>query len=105
MIATEHIAGGRATLAKWRAAKLPAPHDERVLQQPALLEIADQRGYWLVRARHLLRQSVANIFFRTCPMEIPAPVEELHEPHTLLEEPPSQHAVVRKTRFARFRAV
>ena len=38
-------------------------------------------------------------------VEVPAPVEELHEAHALFDQPPGQQAVVGEARLARLRAV
>src|SRR5439155_14419742 len=44
MVAAEDVARRRATFAERRAAKLAAPDDERVVEQTALAQVADERG-------------------------------------------------------------
>ena len=82
------------------AAELGAPHDERVLQQAALFEIAQKSGGGLVHdfavldvlgVQRLVAIPVAHAFATS----LIGPVEELHEAHAALDEPPSEDAVAR----------
>lgn len=72
------IASG--ALAHRRAAEFPAPDDQGVIEHPALFEIFQQRGRWLVGKfggdRH--------VFFNIT-MVIPSPVVELDEADSALE--------------------
>jgi hypothetical protein len=72
-----------------RAAELPAPDDQRVVEQPALLEVRHQRGHALVDVAALVGQAPAQIG-----VVIPVGVVQLHQPHAALDEPPGQQAVV-----------
>jgi hypothetical protein len=101
MIAPEDVAGRCATFAERRAAEFAAPDDERIVEQTTLAEVADERGHRPVGAGHLLRQAVTDILARSGAMEVPAPVEELHEAHPLLEQAAAEQAVVGKAGLAR----
>ena len=83
-----------------RAPELPAPHHQRVLQQPALLQIFDQRRRRLIDlARHLFQR------LPQIGMVIPVRVIKLHEPHPALHQPPGQQTVIRVAGLARLRPV
>ena len=61
--------------------------------------ISAATGLSIVRA--LLGQAVADVLARAGAVEVPAPVEELHEAHALLDQPAGEQAVVREARAAR----
>ncbi len=105
MVATEHLAGRGAAFAEGRTAELAAPDHQGVLEQTALLEVADQRCHRPIGGRHLLGEAVGEAAGRAGAVEIPAPVEELDEPHALLDQAARQQAVVGKARLARLGAV
>lgn len=77
----------RASLAERRAAELAGAEHERVVEEAAAIEILYQGCRRLVERGSLLRQPVADALVRTGPVEIPAPVEEMHEADALLDEP------------------
>ena len=79
---------GRIPLAEGRATELPPPGDERVVEEPALLEVEDQRRRRPLGVTALLlelREEVAVL--------IPAGVHELHEPGASFEESACDQAV------------
>jgi hypothetical protein len=93
------IAALRAFLEEGHAAELGAPDDERVLQQAALFQVADQSGGGLVedvRMHVILRLEIAV----AVPVEFAAAgigtVEELHETHAALDEATGEDAVLRE---------
>ena len=75
-------------LAHRRAAELAAPEDEGVLEQPATLEVADQRRRGLVD----LTRAQLDVALDPA-VVIPGPVVELHEAHAALEQSPREQAV------------
>jgi hypothetical protein len=80
---------GIADLAHRSATKLTAPHHKRVVQQTALLQVADQRRSGLVNlARHLIER-LAEVR-----VMVPIGVIELHEAHPALHQSPRQQTVV-----------
>ena len=105
MIAALVHALGGAAFAEWCAAEFAAPHDERVVEQTALLQLADERGDGLVGSRHFASEAVLDFLVRIRAVEVPAPVEKLHETHALFEQAAREQAVIGKARLARFRAI
>ena len=97
MVAAQQFRAGGAAFAERRAAELAAADDQRVVEQAALLQILDQGRDRLVHRRAFLRQTILDVRFALGAVEIPAPIEELHEPHSLLGQPPGEQAVVGKT--------
>ena len=73
-----------------RAAEFSAPDYQRVLQEPALLQVNDQRGGSLVGL-----EALASDFFRQVVVLIPAAVEQLHEAHSALGHSSGENAVRR----------
>ena len=74
-------------LAVDRAAELAAPDDQRIVQQPALLQILDQRLAGLIDVAALVRQIAGDIA-----MLVPAAMKDLHESHIAFGHPASQQA-------------
>ena len=83
-----------------RPAELAAPDDQRVVEQPALLQVLDQRGAGLVGVLAVLLEVVDQVA-----VLVPGLVEDLHEPHAALDQPAGQQAVVGERRLARLGAV
>ena len=98
------IAALRALLEKGHPPELRAPNDQRVLEQTPLLQVADQRGGGLV---HDWGVDVVLFLQRVVPIPVELPsarvgsVEELHEAHPALNQPPRQDAVLGKSRLVR----
>src|SRR5262245_44941836 len=82
------VAVGQLALAIDGASEFPAPNDERVIEQAAPFEVADQRGRRLVRALALQREVAGQIV-----MLIPAAVVKLDEANTALGEPAREQTV------------
>ena len=92
--------GAFVALRHRRAAKLAGPHDERVIEHPALLEIGNERGAGLVdllgaERQLLLQQTVV----------IPIAVVELDKTYAALRETAREQAVRGKRTVARRAAV
>ena len=77
-----------APLAVDRATELPSPDDQGVLEQPAPLEVHDERRARLVGVLRLRAQLAVEV-----QVLVPAPVEQLHHPHATLQHPPREQAV------------
>ena len=92
--AAEVIAAGRRlarTLAERRAAEFAAPDHKRLVEKPALLEVAHERRARLIGVAALdgeMRMQVSVL--------VPARVHQLHEADAALGEPPRDQAVVRE---------
>ena len=65
----------------------------------------DQGGDRLVDFAALAGKTVHEVIVFTRAVHVPAAVEQLHESHALLDEPPGQEAVVGKRHDARLCAV
>ena len=89
-----------ADLAHRRAPEFAAPDDQRVVQQSALLQVADQRGRGLVDFASYLIERLAEVG-----VMVPIGVIELHEAHAALHQAARQQAVVRVAGLARLGAV
>src|SRR5262249_20663244 len=74
-------------LAEDGAAELGGEDDERVLEQPALLQVLDQRGGGLVDVAALVRELA-----RQRDVLVPAAVEQLYEPDVALQQAARQLA-------------
>src|SRR5262249_50225411 len=75
VVAAEHVPLGGAPFAEWCAAKFAAPNEKRRFEEPALLQVFDERGDWLVHRGALFRQPVADVLLWAGAVEVPAPVE------------------------------
>ena len=82
------VRGGELALRVDRAAELAAPDDQRVVEQPALLQVLDQRGRGLVGVVALAADLV-----RQVAVLVPAHVVELDEAHAALGQAAGQQAV------------
>ena len=86
-------------LQEWHATKLRGPHDQRVIEQTAPLEIAQQRRSRLIHDLCLHGVRVLNVR-----VGIPvgdavaagrvAAVEKLHDAHALLDKAPRKDAIL-----------
>src|SRR5215813_1870057 len=95
------IGFGQLALAINRAAEFPAPDDQRVFEQTALLQILNERRGRLVRAPALERKIA-----RQVAVLIPAAMIKLNEAHAAFGQSPRQQTVGGvRARFARLRAV
>src|SRR5207247_5135215 len=83
-----------------RAAKFAAPDDERVIQQAALLQVANERGAGPVGVLAVLLEIGDEIS-----VLIPGFVKDFNETHALFDEPPREQAGIGERAFARLRAV
>src|SRR5690606_2956351 len=83
----------RAILAERRAAELRAPDDERLVEETALLEIADERRDRLVRHARVELELAVEVR-----VLIPGGVVDVDEAHAALDEPPCEDAVPRERR-------
>ena len=92
-------------LGRWRPAKLAAPHNERLVEQSAGLQIGQQRGNRAIHRAATLRQVFAQAAM-VIPDVVGRGVKELHEPHAALDQPPCEQALPSKQfRFRIVRAV
>jgi len=73
---------GQVPLAVNRPAELAAPNDKRVFQQPALLQVLDERPAGLVDVAALIRQISTHVA-----MLIPTTVKNLHETNVTFRHP------------------
>ena len=88
-----------------RPAELAAPHDQRVVEQPALLEIGEQAVDRTVGLAAEVGQLLDDVLAEGGAVSVPAAVVELDEANAALDEPAREQAVVRERRLARFSAV
>ena len=91
---------GRAAagLVHRRSAKLASPDHQRVLEQPAPLEVRQQGRDRPVDFLALLGQVLDDVVAGTRAVAIPSPVEELNVAHPSLEQPAGQQAVIGERR-------
>ena len=88
MMVAAVIVRRQLSLAIDRAAEFAAPNDQRVVQQPALLQVLDQRGGRLIGVAALAGDlRWADIVL------IPAAMEKLDEPHAALRQPAREQAI------------
>ena len=78
-------------LAERGAAELAAPDDQRVVEHPALLQVAHQRRRRTFRVLALLLELGEEVA-----VLVPAGVHQLHEPDAPFEQPAGDQAVVRE---------
>src|SRR5439155_15041640 len=71
------------------ATEFAAPDHERVVQEPALLEVFNERGTGLVGVLALLLDALGQVA-----VLIPAPMIELNKPHAALGHAPGEQTVV-----------
>ena len=94
------VAAVSPLLERWHPAKLGDEHHQRVGKQATVLEIPKQSGDGLVedRAVHavLLLDGLVPVPVAHALAHRVTAVEELHEPHPLLHEPPGEDAVAGK---------
>src|SRR6059036_3495339 len=81
MIATEDLAGGCPALAERRPAKFTAPDDQSFVQQSARAQVADQSRHRFIHGRALFCEPARKTLAFARPVEVPAPIEELHKAH------------------------
>ena len=95
------VAAAGAFLESRHAAELSAPHDQRVLEQTALFEVAQQGGGGLVEhgtvlgvllVQHLVSVPVADAFAAS----LVGTVEKLHKAHAFFEQAASEDTVLGK---------
>src|ERR1051326_263954 len=84
------VASGRLVDLR-RAPKFGREQDERGREHAALVEIADKRRECLIKGRHLVADSVADVV-----VMIPTSISQRNEPNTCFNEPASQqHSLTR----------
>ena len=83
-----------------RATKLASPDDERVVEQPALLEVGQKRCGGSISSGALASMLPLDVRVR-----IPSSVIELHEPDALFDESSCHQTIVGEGGFSWFRAV
>src|SRR5690349_10790699 len=105
MIAPEDFAAGSSAFAEGSAAELAAPNDECLIKQSSLSQVTDEGRHGAIHARAFLGQAASDILMIVCAMEIPTPIEQLHETHAFLDESSRQQAVIGEAGFARVRSV
>ena len=88
MIAAQKRLVSIAILGHRRAAKLAAPNHERLIEQAATTQIADERGNRTIHFAAFFRQLREEIVGRIGAMAVPAPVVELHKAHAALDQAP-----------------
>ena len=70
------------------ATHFAGPDDQCLVEQPALFQVTNQGGRWLVEHLRLGPQVL-----RRVSMMIPVPVEDLDEPDSLFHQPPGKQAI------------
>src|SRR5262245_44052853 len=105
MIPPENLSFGRAPFAERCPPEFAPPDYQRLIQQPAFAEVANQCGHRFVGAREFFGEPAADVFGFTRPVEIPAPIEKLYVANALLHQSTGQQAIIGKTRVPWFRAV
>ena len=91
----------QAALRVDRAAEFAAPDDQRLVEQPALLEVLDQAVAGLIDVAALVGQPAGDVGVR-----VPVVVVDLHEAHAALDHPPGQQRRVgERARLLRLVAV
>lgn len=88
-VAGDVAIGGR------RSAELAAPDDERVLEQPFLFQVAEERGDGFVGFGGFIAQGVLEVV-----VMIPAAVPDLDEAHAFLEQAPGDEHLAAEWRLA-----
>src|SRR4030095_11855314 len=83
MVAAEELR--IAHLLHRRAAELAAPHDERLVEQPAALESEHERYRGAVGLPAHVRQAVQQVVARVAAVVVPTAVMQLHEPNAALD--------------------
>src|SRR5437867_190495 len=91
---------GLAAFAHRCAPELAAPNHQRMIEQPAALQIANQRSSGLVDLLADLIERLADIG-----VMVPVGMIKLHEPYTALDEARREQAVIGVRRFPRLDAV
>ena len=92
------------------AAELGGPQHERFVEQPALLEIGQQRGRRLVEDRAVpivvgLQRFVGIPVQQPVDARRPRRTVKIHVSHALLQQPPREQAISRVGRLERIRVV
>ena len=101
MMVAPKIAFAKLALAIHRPSKLARPDDKRIVEQPTLFEIANERGGRLIHLSAFFGQLAGQIR-----VMVPASVVQLDEPHTPLDHAAGQQAVGgERARLPRFLAV
>ena len=100
MIATEAATERCVRFHHRRAPKLTAPHDERAVKHPALLQISDEGCRGLVSRAAVLLQVAAHIA-----VGVPTFVVDIDEPHAALHHPPCEQTGPRERRFVGIAAI
>src|SRR5262249_35919017 len=78
-----------------RPSEFAHPQDQRAVEQPALVEILNERTHRLIELRQLRLKRREAIL-----MEVPAPHRDLDEWHARLYQPPRHQTAAAKTRRA-----
>ena len=104
MVAT-HESGSIARFIHGCTSEFATPDHDRRFQQTPLFQIRHQRGRSAVRLAAQSSQLVHDVLVPTRTMRVPAPVIELHEPHTAFDQAPRQQTVVSERRLTRTSAV
>src|SRR5437764_1112396 len=105
VVAAQVGAGGGAAFAERRSAELTAPDDERLVEQAAGLEVADEGAGGAVHGPAFGPEAVGDGLARIGAVEIPAPIVELHEAYALLDQAAGQEAIIGEAGGARLSAV
>lgn len=82
------------------SAELPAPDDDRVIEQPALFEIADEGGAWFVGFLTILLEATDKVA-----MLVPGFVEQLNEADAAFDQSPGEQTVRGVAGLSRFDTV
>jgi hypothetical protein len=86
MIAPKEVLVSIAEFGDRRSSKLAAPNDERLIEQTASAEIANEGRNRLIHFAALLRKLRQEIIVRARAVSVPTPIVELHESHPALDE-------------------
>src|SRR5438128_1572250 len=101
MMVTAVVLSRELSLAVNRPTEFASPDDERVVEQPALLEILNESRRRLIRIPALPLD-----LLRQIGVLIPSAMKELHEPHATLGQTPREKAIRgKRSRLARIGAI
>src|SRR5204863_3542931 len=85
MMVAAVVVARQIALAVNSPSELAAPYDQRLVEQAALLEVADQAVARVIDVAALQRQVARDVA-----VLVPAAMEDLHEAHAALDQTPGQ---------------
>src|SRR5438105_12964561 len=101
MIASQNLAARCPAFAERGAAELAAPNHQRVIEQPALTQVFNERSDWLAHAPAFFGQAAPDVLACIAAVKLPAPVGQLDDTHALLDQAPCEHTNICSARPTR----